>query len=199
MTGVERLVAGLPLPWGGAQRLHAAGVPWDVIGALNGAGAIGTARVSVSADGSRWEPEGPDARLLLLAGDTDAVALSTSNEDEWALLTGMADLLGEDQLEHAVATDARFLRLHATPMAWLRAGGPLGPMASSSEAVGHRGLNVCVLQWNRAALGALRGLPERTTLVVDPGARERMKGLLAFGGLPQVAEDRGNLSLGRAA
>lgn len=196
MTDVERLVAGLPLPWAGAQRLHAAGVPWGVIGALNGAGAIGAARVSVSSDGSRWEPEGPDARLLLLAGEMDAVALSTSNEDEWALLTGMADLLGEDHLEHAVATEARFLRLHATPMAWLRAGGPL---ASSSEAVGQKIPGVCVLQWNKSALGALRGLPERTTLVVDPGARERMKGLLAFGGLPQVAEDRGNLSLGRAA
>jgi hypothetical protein len=175
-------VAGNPLPWAGAKRLHAGGVPWAVIGELNGVGAIGAGRVCVCADGSRFEPEGPDARLLLLAGEDDAVALSTSNEDEWALLTGMADLLGEDQLEHAIATDARFLRLHATPMAWLRAGMQ----------------GIAVLQWNRAALGMLRGLPERTTLVVDPGTRERLKGMLAFGGLPQIAEDR-NSGLGRAA
>lgn len=173
------------LPFSGAQRLRSGGVPWATIGALNGAGLIGAAMVHVSADGSRLEPEGPDARLLLGVESgghlVDVVACSTTCEDEWAMLTGDGDLLGEAALEHAVATNARFLRLHATPMAWLRAGCE----------------GVVITQWNRAALGALRGLPESTTLVVNPGARERMRGMLQFGGLPQVGEDRANY--GRAA
>jgi hypothetical protein len=185
VNAVEAWLAGNPLPWSGAQRLQAGGVPWRTIGELNGAGLIGAARVHVSVDGSRFEPEGPDARLLLgsVSGDhlVDVVAMSTTCEDEWAVLTGGGDILGQAALDQAVATNARFLRLHATPMAWLRAGCE----------------GVAVVQWNKAALSALRGLPEGTTLVVDPGARDRLRGLLQYGGLPQVAEDRPNW--GRAA
>lgn len=178
---LQAIMDGNMLPLPGAKRLAAGGVPWGTIGALNGAGLIGAGRVTVSADGLWFEPEGPDARLLLGicngAGElVDVAALSASNEDEWALLTGAADLLGEAALEQAVATDARYLRLHPTPMAWLRARGHLA--------------GICVLQWSKAALGALRSLPEATTLVVDPGTKERLRGLLAFGGLPQIAEDR---------
>lgn len=182
---------GRALPWAGVQRLLAGGADLHLVAQLLALGLLGAGRVAVAADGALFEPEGPDARLLLGAGydvdelgrDTvaEVVALSTTCEDEWALLTGAADILGADVLEDAVAAERRFVRLYSTPMDWLRAGGA----------------GVCVLQWNRVALAALRGLPESCTLVVDPGARERLRGMLAYGGLPQVAEDRPNF--GRVA
>lgn len=64
------------------------------------------------------------------------------------------------------------LRLYATPMAWLRAGGA----------------GICVLDWTASALGALRGVGSGVTLVVEPGAKARLDAMLAHGGLPLVAE-----------
>lgn len=182
MTAPGEFVAANPLPWPGAQRLIAKGVPGGVIAEMNGRGTIGAARVLVTAKGARFEIEGPDARALLAvengAGEViDVAALSTTNENEWSLLTGMADLLGEAAMEAAVAGNWRELRLFATPMDWLR-GGCAG---------------VCVLAWNRQALGALRTLPEALTLVVGAGVRDRLRALLAYGGLPQVAEIRGSM------
>jgi len=175
-------LAANPLPWPGARRLMAAGVPGAVVGEMNGRGTLGAARVQVTGKGARFEIEGPDARLLLAVEDgagavIDVVALSTSDENQWSLLTGMGDLLGEAALEDAVVHNRRELRLFATPMDWLRGG-----MAG-----------VCVLAWNRPALGALRMLPASLTLVVSAGVGERLRGLLAFGALPKVAEIRGNM------
>ena len=168
-----------PLTLIGLRRLMEMGVPRAFLGELTGAGDLGAAQVDLTSGGSRFAFGGPTGRLLLAvrAGDgtlVDMAALSSACEDEWALLSGGADLLGEWLLEDAIAAERRELRLFPTPMAWLRGGG--------------RG--ICVLDWTPAALGALRGLRSHQTLVVDPGAKVRLDAMLAYGGLPMVAEER---------
>lgn len=174
----DLLAAAAELPWSAWRALLGMGADRPFAASLHGAGDLGVGMVSLSGDGALWAPEGPDRRLLLGVREggelVDVLALSSTCRDEWAARTGQARLLGFDQWEEAsraVLADRRArLRVHATPFDWLAAGGN----------------GICVLDWTAEALGMLRGLGERATLAVDPGAKERMKGLLAWGGLPQV-------------
>lgn len=166
----------LSLPFVAARMLIDLGVPAEVMLALHGNGDLALGQVELDPRG-RFEFGGPDRRLILTVRDAagevvDLVALASHDENQWALRTGLADLLGDDQLLDAVLAERRELRLHPTPLAWLRAGCE----------------GICVLDWTRSALGALRGMPEGLTLVVDPGWREGLKAKLAYGGLPRVAE-----------
>ena len=192
----ETLLAGNMLSWPGAQRLLSGGVPRALLGELNGQGLIGQARVELSRDGSRFEVGGADAGLLLGVTDeagelVDLVACASHDENQWALLTGYGTMLGAgrlqavaDAMDEAQLAERPFharLRVFATPWDWLRGGGK----------------GICVLDWGRGALADLRILSEALTLVVDAGARERLRALLAHGGLPLVAE--APRELGRAA
>ncbi|KLE32443.1 hypothetical protein [Aurantiacibacter luteus] len=181
----------LATPFAAIARVEAMGVPQALLAQLTGAGQVAAGRVAVSPDGRRFEPKGADARLLLGVTDPfgtviDVVALSSTCEDDWALLTGHGDVLGVaafDAVDHALATErpAR-LQLHATPWDWLRGGGE----------------GICVLDWNRGVLAHLRSLGERVTLMVDGAAmKARLKAMLARGGVPLVSASGGAV-LGRA-
>ena len=193
---LEVLMGAHMLSWPGAQRLLAGGVPGALLAELNGRGLIGQARVELSRDGSRFAIGGADARLLLGVTDeagelVDLVACASHDENQWALLTGYGTMLGAgrlrtvvDAMDEAQLAERPFharMRVFATPWDWLRGGGE----------------GICVLDWGRGALADLRMLGEGVTIVVDAGARERMRALLAHGGLPLVAE--APRQLGRAA
>ena len=170
----ELAVAGLSAS--AFARLLQLGIPAKALAQLCGAGDLAAARVSLSKDGSRFEPEGPDARLLMLVREqgvpVDIVALATHDEDQWALRRGEGWCLGYDAWLRCEIGMAHELRVHGTPLAWLRAGCE----------------GACVLDWGMG-LRQLRGLGEAVTLRCDRGAAVAMKARLARGGLPMVAED----------
>lgn len=175
----------------GCRRLEAIGVPGKFVCALGARIAIGQALVHLSRDGSRWDEQGPTARLLLAchdeAGLIDIAAVSTSHPDEVALRTGAGWCLGFDHLEaveRAVLAERRaVLRLVSDPIEWLRA----GAVPSGSGAVGQTSSAVCVLDW-KAALVRLRQLGESATIECDAGAGEQLRARLKHGGLPRVKE-----------
>lgn len=174
----------LEMPRAAIEALIATGVQARFVLELVGEGALKVGQVDVrrargTGDGPhRFEFGGAERRLILALSDgidvTELVALSSRDEHSWALRAWSTDLLGEDLIGRAVAEEWRTLRLFSTPMAWLRG----------------EGAGICVLDWNRQSLAALRSLGPACTLVVDPGAKEQMKTMLAYGGVPLVAEDR---------
>ena len=175
----------------GCRRLEALGVPGRFVAVLGARLAIGQARVALCGRGTLWEPEGPDARLLLACFDEgglcDVAAGSTSSPDQVALRLGVGWCLGFDRIEdaeRAVLAERRVrLRVFADPMEWLRAG-----PSSSSEAIGQfKSPGIVVLDW-AAALPRLRMLGERVTLECDAGAGEQLRARLKVGGLPRVSE-----------
>lgn len=175
-AGADRLARemhGFRAGWPVVRRLQDMGVPSDLIAVLSGAGDIGSARVSLSGD--LWEPDGPDARLLVGVREqgvlVDAVAIASHEPDQWALRVGEGWCLGYDAWLTCEIGCAHALRLHGTPLAWLRAGGE----------------GLCVLDW-RAGLPLLRGLGERVLLRCDRGAGERLRAVLQYGNLPRVKE-----------
>ena len=178
-------VAAAGLSAGAFARLLQLGIPAKALAQLCGAGDLAAARVSLSKDGTRFEPEGPDARLLRLVGEqgvpVDVVALATHDEDQWALRRGEGWCLGYDAWLRCEIGMAHVLRLHGTPLAWLRAGCE----------------GLCVLDWD-LGLRQLRGLGEEVTLRCDRGVGERLCALLRVGGLPRVKET-GPLPVRRAA
>lgn len=169
-----------PLDYRACQRLEALGVPGRFVAELNARCLIGAARVQLSRSGARWEPEGPDGRLMLgltEAGELcDIAAVSTAHPDQVALRCGDGWCLGEDVIRAAEADawgrEVRVtIKLVADPLDWLKSAGRA----------------VCVLDW-AAALPRLRGLGERVTLECDAAAGARIRSLLQFGGLPKVKE-----------
>lgn len=176
--GREMLLA--VIDYRGCQRLEALGIEGRFVAELGAACAIGVGRVHLSHDGKRWEPGGPDARLLLAVMDSgelaDIIAVSTSHPDQVARRTGFGWCLGFNRFEQALA-DAVLaerrttLRVFADPVEWLRG----------------RGRGICVVDWG-LALTHLRGLGERVTLECDAGAGARIVALLKIGGLPKVKE-----------
>lgn len=168
------------------RRLIAMGVPPVFIGELHARGDIAVAQVSLD-QGGTFQFSGPHRRLIvavrevwldpgigaLVAGyASDLIALSTTDENEWALRLGVADFLGEWHLFRAETGAEREVRLFGNPWGWLRAGGQ----------------GACVLDWTPAALARLRSLGERVTLTCDAGAGAKLKGLLQYGNLPFVRE-----------
>lgn len=181
LTGLERemLAAAAATPFSAVRKLCAMGADRRFVAQLLGAGDLGIGQVSLSRAG--WEPEGPDRRLLIsvrrLGELVDVVALASHVRDEWSLRTGLGWALGMDAIDDAHLALAREekrirVRLHATPFDWLAAAGD----------------GLCVLDWCAASLGELRLLGERATIEVAPGAAERLKTMLAHGGLPRVSE-----------
>jgi hypothetical protein len=179
-----------PLDYRACQRLEALGVPGRFVAELNARCLIGAARVHLSRSGERWEPEGPDGRLLLAMTEggelADVAAVSTSHPDQVARRSGEGWCLGEYVIRAAEADawgrERRVtVKLVADPLEWLRA----------------EGRAVWVLDWG-AALPRLRGLGERVTLECDAGAGARVKALLEVGGLPRVKE-RARVEMGEAA
>lgn len=181
---MEMATACAAMPVSAFRQVLALGADQRFAARLHGAGDLGAARVSLSRDGASWEPEGEAPRLLLAVREwgelLDVVALSSGCRDEWALRTGDGWALGIDRLhdvEHArdlaIAEERRVrakLRLFANPFDWLAAGGD----------------GLCVLEWGTMALCSLRSLGEGVTLVVEPQAKEKLRALLAWGGLPRV-------------
>lgn len=176
---MDAAAAGMPAS--AMKHLIALGADQGFAAQLHGKRMMGVAAISVSGDGARWEPEGPDRRLLIGVTDEfgeliDVAAVSSVRRDEWALLTGMGWALGLDRFEAAAARIAVHgervrLRLLATPMDWLAAGGD----------------GLCVLDWRADALRQIRLPGEKLTLVArDPAAAARLKQLLQWGGLPRV-------------
>lgn len=175
------------LPFTAVRALLDMGVPAATVGALTGAGMLALADVDLLR-GGRFALGGPVRRLLLgvtdEAGDlVDVAALSSSCEDEWALLTGEGAMLSAVAWREAQVRESRELRLHPTPFAWLR-----------------NGCSGCaVLELGGAALAMLRSLRPFQTIVTDPGAGPVLEKMLAHGGLPLVAEDRAGARRRRAA
>lgn len=190
---LEMAAAASRLTMGAVRQLVTMGADRRFVARLTGQAMIGVANVTLT--GAGWEPEGPDRRLLVGVvhqGElVDVVAIASHQRDEWALRTHQGWALGADAIEQvhqAIASDMGAgpsgkssrkprqlrIRLHATPFDWLASGGD----------------GVCVLDWCAASLMELRALGERVTLEVPPGGAERIKGLLAYGALPRVAETR---------
>lgn len=175
----EIMGAAAAMPFSAVQRLIRMGADKRLVAHLTGYGDMGTGNVTLTRNG--WEPEGPDRRLLIavrrLGVLLDIVAVASHVRNEWALRTGLGWALGIDAIEDAHAALMRDekrvrLKLHATPFDWLAAGGD----------------GLCVLDWCPASLAELRFLGERVTIEVAPGAAERLKALLTYGGLPRVSE-----------
>lgn len=169
------LMQGFDLTWAAAHALLKLGVPAATVAHLHAQYDLALAKVTLGRSGT-FEFGGPDRRLLLSVRErgrvVDIVAVSATDVNGWALYRKVADFLGEDLLTRAVIEEWRQLRLFATPLDWLRGGGA----------------GVCVLDWSPSALSALRGLRETTTIICDAGDGSRLRALLAFGGLPRVAE-----------
>ena len=161
-------------------------MPAAFLGQLTGAGDLGAARVALSRDGARWQPEGPDPRLLLGVREqgvlVDVAALKSDDPDQWALRRGEGWCLGYDAWLACETGARRELRLHATPIAWLRVGGE----------------GLAILDWD-IGLRMLRGLGEHVLLRCDRGAGERLRALLSIGALPRVKETGPVMPVRRAA
>lgn len=170
--------------------MEAAGVPRAVLAELNAVKDLALARVSIGRDGL-FEFGGPDRRIVLGVRNSrrelvDVAALAAGDESQWALWRGAVDLLGQDAIDRAGVFGrdcaelrdrvwgARWinLRLHATPMGWLR-----------------RGMTgACVLTWSPAVIAMLAGLGPHVTLLCDAEVQREVAGRIARGHLPRVAE-----------
>ncbi len=173
---LERARAALPL--GAVRLLEALGVPIGIVGQLTGAGALGRVRTAIG-KGGRWEPvEDGEPRLIVAVREkgvlVDLVAMSSSERDSWALRTGAGWLLGYEHFHAAQLGGEDRLRLFGNPVEWMAAGGE----------------GICVLDWSRTALSALRGLGSGVAIACDnEGAAEALTNALRWGGLPRVAVD----------
>ena len=147
---------------------------------------LARARVALGA-GGLFEFDGPDAALLIAVREhgqvIDVCAARSAAPDEWAVLRGDGWLLGHDAFLRCQLDGEGSLRVRGNPIDWLR-GGCVG---------------ICVLDWSAAALGALRGLGPKVTLICDePQAAQRLGAVLAWEGLPKVGV-AGTVSEMRAA
>lgn len=175
LCALRREMAGAGLTARAFARVLELGVPARALAQLTGVGDLAAARVALSRDATRFELEGPDARLLVLVREqgipVDIVALATHDPDQWALRRGDGWCLGYDSWLACETGRSFELRVHATPLAWLRSGCE----------------GVAILEWN-TGLRMLRGLGEGVLLRCDRGAGERLKALLSVGNLPRVKE-----------
>lgn len=194
MRDIEQELAdyALAVPYAAMQLLEAFGTPRSTIARAYGAGWLGMARCSVSR--GLWEPDG-DARRLVLAvhdehGDLiDLLAISSTDRDFWAMRRGDGWLLGAARFHHLRHVDmAGPMRIFGTPLDWLKAGGWFAEQPA-----------ICVLDWTKSAIAALRELGPAVTLVAeDRAAAEALREVLRFRDLPgievQLPGNRGRMA-----
>lgn len=174
--------AALAMPFFAVRALLDMGVPAGLVAGLTGAGLLG--RLRVAERGGLWREDPDGAPRLLLgvrdrAGEViDIAALSSTDPDAWALMTGDGWLLGWDRVEDAALADpetAPVVKMHARPIDWLRAGGE----------------GACLLDYGPGALGELRALGPAVELACeDDKAAAALAGLLQWGGLPRCVAPR---------
>lgn len=150
------------------------GVPVAFVNALLMEYRIATARVTVGKSGL-FEFDAGEPHLLIgvtEAGQViDVCAVRSPTPDKWGLLTGDGWALGHEHFAAARLGTVDKLRIFATPFDWLRGAGA----------------GLCLLDWDAAALGALRGLGPGVTLECsDARAAELLRRALTWGGLPKV-------------
>lgn len=196
----QRLLAACAAtPFAAVQQLRAMGIGARRLARLTGDGDLAVARVELSRDGHSWTWQGPTGRLLVAVRDEfaeviDVVAIASHARDEWALLSGDGWALGlaalaeaeqardeaQAKAEPSKAPRPVRLRVWATPLDWLA----------------HDCSGICVLDWaHHAALPRLRQLGAGVVLEVDPAARETLRGMLAFGGLPRIEGARSGMGI----
>lgn len=190
----RRALDALASPFAMLREMEDAGVPRAVLAELMAVKDLALAQVSTGRDGL-FEFGGPERRVVMGVRNArcelvDLLALAPGDEASWALWRGAVDLLGETALDRAGVFGrdcaelrdrvwgARWinLRLHGSPMGWLRAGGPT------------KDNHACVLSWTPAAVAALAGLGPHVTLICDGGAQREVAARIARGHLPRVAE-----------
>jgi hypothetical protein len=162
------------MPFAAVRALDAMGMPRDVLNAMVLAGDLARARVAIG-KGGLFEFDGPDAALLIAVREAgqviDVCAVRSAQPDEWAVLRGEGWLLGHAAFLRCLLDGEGELRVRGNPIDWL-VGGAEG---------------ICVLDWSAAALGSLRGLGPKVTLICDDmRAAERLGAVLAWDGLPKV-------------
>lgn len=172
----------LAMPFAAVRLLIDMGVPPAFAARLSGAGLLG--RLRVAERGGLWREDPDGAPRLLLgvrdrAGEViDIAALSSTDPDAWALLTGDGWLLGWDRVEDAALADpetAPVVKMHARPIDWLRAGGE----------------GACLLDYGPGALGELRALGPAVELACDnEPAAAALAAMLQWGGLPRCVAPR---------
>lgn len=181
---VELAQAAAAMPWAAVLQLEGLGITRRIVAGMTGQ--IGTGKVELSADGASWTLGGPDARLIMAVRDDageliDLVAVASHCRDEWALRTGDGWALGlsvlaaieqaRDEAQQLSRRRPVVLRLFGNPLDWLAAGGD----------------GLCVLAWGALALTRLRALGDGVTIQTDnEGQKDRLRALLAHGGLPRV-------------
>lgn len=156
------------------QALQAMGVPALFVNALLLEYRLATGRVAIGANGL-FVVEAGEPHLLIGVTEArqviDVCAVRSAAPDEWGLLTGEGWALGHEHFAAARLGTADVLRIFATPFDWLRG----------------EGAGLCVLEWDAAALGALRGLGPGVTLICDDAAAaDKLGRVLAWEGLPRV-------------
>lgn len=180
--GLEFGYRSLMLPFAIVRHLVSIGVPAPFVAQLTGAGDLARARIALG-DHGMFDWDGDTIALLLAVRDQGAVidvcAVRSSEPEEWHLLNGEGWLLGDEWLHAAQIGTVSRLRLFGNPFEWLRGAGA----------------GICLLDWSREAIGALRSLGDGVTLTCDDdGAAERLRQILTWGGLPVVAAHKGQIA-----
>jgi len=155
---LEMQRASLAISWTAFTVLQDDGIDPRYLAGLTGGGDIGRMRVEFHRDGT-WNPihAGGVQALVLPITDggmlIDMVAFSPRSPDQWALRHGGGRMLGEDYLSGCGdwETDVREVRIYASPMEWLIAGGD----------------GVCVLIWDDRAIAALANMGPKVRLMAD--------------------------------
>lgn len=172
----------LGLPFAIVRHLVSIGVPQAFVARLTGASDLARARIALGNHGLfGWD--GDTIALLLAVRDQGAVvdvcAVRSSEPEEWHLLTGAGWILGDEWLRGAQIGTVSRLRLFGNPLEWLRGAGA----------------GICLLEWSREAISALRSLGDGVTLLCDDdGAADRLRDILTRGGLPIVQSCKGRMA-----
>ena len=153
---LEMQRASLGLSWTAFEVLVDQGVDPRHLAAMTGGGEIGRMRVEFGRDGF-WSPiDGGGVQALVLPvldGQqlVDMVAFSPLSPDQWYLRRGDGRILGSGGGMADWDTGMEEIRIFATPMDWMIAGGD----------------GICVLTWDERAIRDLMALGGRVRLMAD--------------------------------
>lgn len=156
---VEMQRASMALSWTAFQALIDQGVDPRHLAFLTGSGDVGRMRVEFGRDGF-WSPiDGGGVQALVLPvldGPmlVDMVAFSPLSPDHWYLRRGDGRILGSGSGMADWDTGIEEIRIFATPMDWMMAGGD----------------GICVLTWDERAIRDLMFMGGRVRLMADSPA-----------------------------